>query len=345
MSVPTAILAATNEVTGGMLIVFMVLTFFVKKKEFSPLYLIPVLAALPGIFFVLLAPGNFVRAKTVDIYGMPDRTDMLHCAKEYFDGIKKNTVSLFMTVLLSFVMKLIDTLKAKQTKSLKSTLKNAFCILAEYRYAITGFVGVMALSASPPTQRPLIFGYVCFLAEAFSSLFYIFGRIEKRNTRYKIKSNEAWYFALTLLMPFYIRYLGTGMAVLTAVLTETIVFIAQRMAEKNKRTSVKSPIQFSPSLALCCAAAVIFISMIAKDTVKYNRGIDKTNDYFAQLNTAVSENDLQTVIYLRFEPFDEIGRLFSNEFRKSGDSYTREWYVLYVNEQFGNENLQVMQLF
>lgn len=345
MSIPVAISAATNEMTGGMLIVFIALMFIVKKKKFSLLYLIPMLATLPGMALVILAPGNYVRATEIDKYEFMAFEKIIRSAANYFSNLFENTSYLYMLIFFTFLVKFKDALKSEKTKRFKVIAKNALYILSDFRYAITGFSGVMALSLSAPTHRPMIFGYVCFIAEGFSCLIYIMNRIGKRNTRYKIRPHEIWYFALILMMPYYMRYLGNAPAFLVAALTEAVVLAAEKVYAKNKKPSEKAPIKFPMGLAVCCAAAVVCMAVIAIDTAKYNDSVDKMNDYYAQLKTAVTENDMQTVAYMRFALYDATSPFFSNEFRKNGDSYTREWYALYIVEEHGDENLQVIQYF
>ena len=350
MSIPIAISAATNETTGGMLIVFMALTFIVKKKKFSPLYLIPLIAALPGMALVILAPGNSVRAQNVEHVELMSRSTLINAGTMYL----KNTIILtpyaYMPIILSFFMKTADGVKndgARGSKKVLSIVKNAFYAGAGCQYAVTGFVGTMALSATSYTRRPLILGFICIYTGAFASVLYIMDTIKNRDTRFKIKFAEIWYLLLTLSMPWQLEHLGIKKAFLFTALSAAAVYALEYFISKKIKPgkTFKFIEKIPMGLAASCAVAALWIIMLSHETVLYNNNVRNTENFFEQTKAVFLADGYEAYLEVKLEPYGEVSRLFSFEGRKSASGYTRQWYACYIAEECGDENLQVTRYF
>lgn len=334
MSIPIAISAATNETTGGMLIVFMVLTFIVKKKKFSPLYLIPVIAALPGMALVILAPGNSVRAQNVEHVEVMSRETLIKAGTLYLKNTIIRTPYAYMPIILSFFMKTADGVKtegAKGSKKVLSIVKNAFYAGVGCRYALTGLAGTIALSASSYTRRPLILGFLCIYAEAFASALYIMDTIKNRNTRFKIKFAEIWYLLLTLSMPWQLEHLGIKKAFLFTALSAAALYALEYLISKKIKPgkTFKFIEKIPMGLLASCAVAALWIIMLSHETVLYNNNISNTNKFFEKVKAVMLEDGYAASLEVKIEPYGEVSRLFSTECGKSANGYTRQWFAAY----------------
>lgn len=334
MSIPIAISAATNETTGGMLIVFMVLTFIVKKKKFSPLYLIPLIAALPGMALVILAPGNSARAQNVEHVELMSRETLINAGTMYLKDIIFLAPYAYMPIILSFFMKTASGIKSDIKKDGSKVLiivKNAFNAAVSCRYALTGFIGTMALSASSHTSRPLIFGFICIYAEAFASALYIMNTIKNRKTRFKIKFAEIWYLLLTLSIPWQLEHLGIKKAFLFTALSAAAVYAVEYFISKKIKPgkTFKFIEKIPMGLAASCAVAALWIIMLSHETALYNNNIRNTNKFFEQLNAVMITDGYAASLEVKLEPYGEVSKLFSFEGGKSADGYTRQWFAAY----------------
>ncbi len=334
MSIPVAISAATNETTGGMLIVFMVLTFIVKKKKFSPLYLIPVIAALPGMALVILAPGNSVRAQNVEHVEVMSRATLIRSGTLYLKNTITRTPYAYMPIILSFFMKTADGVKtdgARGGKKVLSIVKNAFYAGAGCRYAVTGLAGTMALSASSYARRPLILGFICIYAEAFASALYIMNTIKNRKTRFKIKFAEVWYLLLTLSMPWQLEHLGIKKAFLFTFLSAAALYAVEYFISKiiKPGKTFKFIEKIPMGLAVYCAVAALWIIMLSHETALFNNNINNTNKFFEQTKAVMLADGYAASLKVKIQPYGEVSRLFSIECGKSANGYTRQWFAAY----------------
>lgn len=55
----------TNEATGGMLIVFIIMQILLGKKKLNKINIIRMLLVIPGEMFILMSPGNSIRAEEI----------------------------------------------------------------------------------------------------------------------------------------------------------------------------------------------------------------------------------------------------------------------------------------
>ena len=335
MSIPVAISAATNETTGGMLIVFMVLTFIVKKKKFSPLYLIPVIAALPGMALVILAPGNYVRAQSVEHVELMSRSTLINAGTLYLKNIILLTPYAYMPVILSFFMKTASGIKSDIKKDGSKVLiivKNAFNAAVSCRYALTGFIGTMALSATSYTRRPLILGFICIYTGAFISVLYIMDTIKNRDTRFKIKFAEIWYLLLTLSMPWQLEHLGIKKAFLFTALSAAAVYALEYFISKKIKPgkTFKFIEKIPMGLAVYCAVAALWLIMLTHETILFNNNMRTTNKFMEQSKAVMLADGYAASLEVKLEPFGEVSRVFPPGCQRNAMIYTRQWYATYL---------------
>ncbi len=143
--------ASTNEVTGGMIILLIFFKMIVCKKESICQRIrevILILLNLPGMAFVLLAPGNSFRATEFD---NSEAFDVETSAINYYIGEVTNNLMACILLIVAVVI----MLREKQS---------IFEIAHRFRYFFIGAAGIIALSAvGYITSRPVYLGYLPML--------------------------------------------------------------------------------------------------------------------------------------------------------------------------------------
>lgn len=162
---------ATNEITGGMLAVAVVLCFLLSSRR-NLLSLIGCLAAIiPGICLVILAPGNAFRRSVIEQIS-PDASMMLSAFIQYLKYLLLNEEPLLLLIILSTFLSFYD-----QSRSWKERLR-PFIVFA------VGAAGAAALAYTGFfIARPLFFtclllipSVLCAVAVSYRQLLHAQGR-------------------------------------------------------------------------------------------------------------------------------------------------------------------------
>lgn len=153
--------AFTNEITGGMLAVAIILCLILSDKRRSFFLITYLISLIPGMCFVIMAPGNMVRKKIVEQneVGISDWFNIVH---KYFEYLGKEKCSLIVVMIFGFLFSFYNDLSWKDR-------------LGKFIPLIVGLCGIIALSFTGMfTERPMIFGLllmipstVCLCAEVY----------------------------------------------------------------------------------------------------------------------------------------------------------------------------------
>lgn len=339
MSIPVAISAATNETTGGMLIVFMILTFIVKKKKFSPLYLIPVIAALPGMALVILAPGNSVRAQNVEHVELMTMATIIKSARSYLKGMLDYFLYFMLVTAFAFLVRATDV--TRQFKG-KEYLKQMFYLIVSYRFFIMGFIGTMALCATSYTARPLMFGGTLFIIEAGAAFIDIINTLSKRQSRFKLTAAEAGCLLLAVGLKPAILCIGYKKAILTAAVIFVILcavsYAIRRFANHTENIQSVNASAKNTSVAIAgtivmATLAIVLAVGTAKNVISYNDNIGRLKNYLNEVTACLEEKGLEESRKLYYKPYEErsvfIPYLFEHSpTRYSLSLYSLKWYEL-----------------
>ncbi|MCM1333587.1 MAG: DUF6056 family protein [Bacteroides sp.] len=134
----------TNEITGGMLIVLFLLRSLFGKGSLRD-RLLPPLFALPGIVFVVTAPGNAARSAAIEEVPFLSPSEILPLIPKYLSFLFSNTM--YILFLLLLLLRFVVLTRREGVKR----------AIFETRFFLAGAAGLAALSMSGVyIRRPLM---------------------------------------------------------------------------------------------------------------------------------------------------------------------------------------------
>lgn len=158
LCIPVFISSLTNEMTGGMIIIYMLLTFVFEHK-FKAYYTFIFIPAVAASALVIRAPGNQVRSGGIQLHSV------LHSIPTHLFQILK----IHYCFVILFLCTLMIALKYR--KSLRS-------FIGGIKLSITGIAGIMALSFSGEIDyRPYFIGCVPFLTGSILCALNLYGSL------------------------------------------------------------------------------------------------------------------------------------------------------------------------
>ncbi|MBQ2265016.1 MAG: hypothetical protein II341_06360 [Oscillospiraceae bacterium] len=150
--------AATNEITGGMLLIALLLRVCTAKQKYIRRCILMAVCMIPSICLVILAPGNTVRRMTIeksDDLTFMKFIDMLTAYWRYM--FTEHRLLMYSIVIGLFLMLL-------QRGSLKKLIETQF-------FFIVGMAGISALALLGFfTHRPIILGFVVLLPAMYQGI-------------------------------------------------------------------------------------------------------------------------------------------------------------------------------
>lgn len=146
----------TNEISGGMLFVFIFIWVFTGKRKIILKNFIPLICTIPGTLVVMTAPGNAVRSVEIERIEAFSLSKILFCVREYLVVLCSNSIMIFMLTVFIVVFAYCCYING---------LRNA---INRSRFFITGFLGLTALGLSGvyilrPTFMPAVFILICYI--------------------------------------------------------------------------------------------------------------------------------------------------------------------------------------
>lgn len=149
--------SSTNEITGGMLAVWLTVRLIIKKRKPDLRYIAFYLSCMIGEYIVVSAPGNFHRAEIVENVKLFDFSNLFKILISYI----YNTVRLFDLNLWLIALTVLFFLKLGK-------IKNFISIIPLLSSAAAG---ICALSLTGYyTVRPLFFGAVLLIAAMWKNI-------------------------------------------------------------------------------------------------------------------------------------------------------------------------------
>ncbi len=206
----------TNEITGGMIIIYMLITFAIERK-FKIYDIIPFIPAIIGIIIVVGAPGNSVRIQNE--MSEPITFEII------FNTALKHCGTIFIKCYIYVFIFLFTLLLAAKTKTLKLHINGLKLFAA-------GFAGILALSATGFNEYRLYFigctvlicGSICCLI----SLFRILAASYKTDTD-KIKMSLI-ISSLICIAGFIVSFILLGNEITAAAVSPVLVMAAMLAA-------------------------------------------------------------------------------------------------------------------
>lgn len=160
--------AATNEITGGMLLIALLLRVCTAKQKYIRRCILMAVCMIPSICLVILAPGNTVRRMTIE--KSDDLTPMkfIDMLTAYWGHMFAEHRLLMYSIVIGLFLMLL------QRDSLKNLIKAQF-------FFIVGMAGISALAfLGFFTYRPIILGFVVLLPAMYQGVLTIYQSYRKR---------------------------------------------------------------------------------------------------------------------------------------------------------------------
>lgn len=238
-----ALSASTNEITGGMLGIAVILCFVLSKKKKLSSLILPLAALIPGICLVILAPGNAIRNETVEKVDVTPMRVLLAFFGYVLYFIKYEGI-LLMPVLSAFLLR-----KHDKTISMKERLRPLILFTV-------GFAGLCALSLLGfCNQRTLFFFILLLIPSALDGVVCIIRMFRNpQNDRVLLLQNGLSMFLLeaSVLSLFYGK-----LAILCGVCMILVLLIRRVKPEKlfalaQKKKNLYQYVIPVTCLILCC---------------------------------------------------------------------------------------------
>lgn len=201
----------TNEVTGGMIIIYMLITFAVGRK-FKAYDVIPFILAVIGIIVVVGAPGNSARIQN-EMAEPVTFEKIVGAAFEYCGNI-------FIKCYIYVFIFLFTLLLAAKTKTVRQHMNGL-------KLFVAGFAGIIALSAAGFHEYRLYFigctALICASICCLISLFRILASSYKADTD-KIKFSLI-VSSLICIAGFIVSFILLGNEVTAAAVSPVLVMV------------------------------------------------------------------------------------------------------------------------
>ncbi|MGN0587463.1 MAG: DUF6056 family protein [Oscillospiraceae bacterium] len=168
LCVPVFISSLTNEMTGGMIVIYILLTFTLEHK-FKWQSLILLMPAIAGAVFVLTAPGNFVRMEN----DLPQSVGLGQIVLSLFDHINTILYYFYIFIIIS-IFALFFTIK--YNRSLKP-------FMGGLKLSAVGIAGILALSLTGENSfRPYFIGCVPLISGSIICAVNVFEQLSAKRS-------------------------------------------------------------------------------------------------------------------------------------------------------------------
>lgn len=301
------IASATNEISGGMLAVILILRMITwQKKPFSYFYM-ALFCVIPGMGLVLTAPGNRNRMSAVDGHS---GVDLLGAAKTAYGylGAYIDWGAILFFVIFSVLFYMIFT---------KSKVKDIFSSMT---VTIACTLGACALGFSGVVIQRALFSVIFPLMIPFWSLIYY--SLYGMDAPHKKKSIICAFALIAILCAATVGLLQGAVAVLILLLYVIDDILTKGRISKKGKQSNKADIILT----------VILSVIVIANTVLFFIDVRKYDSYIDQTVEAMKNNDAAKVVELKPDT-----RLMSAYFPAEGtivSDYSVSWIYEYyvVNE-------------
>lgn len=206
--------AATNEVTGGMLVICLLLNTIIAKDKRLVRCIVLLTLMIPSICFVVLAEGNQVRRHTIEQIDKPSIFELLKMSFFYVRTAITDQYFISIVILTAFFFSVLIH-------------ENWKIILKRNLVALVGFSGIAALGALGfYTSRPKFFGGILLITAAYASLLWIYEKyqLQKNEREFWISLLRSLLLAVACVLIFVILELIATEVVL-AIIGVTIIMI------------------------------------------------------------------------------------------------------------------------
>ena len=173
----------TNEATGGMMIVFIISQILFKKEKLDVVNILRMLLVIPGELFILLSPGNAIRAEEISktkVFSIEVAIDKLGETIRWIVDDGYYVLIIPIIVILVIYRKKIDRL------------------FDSISYLLVSLAGMVALALSGTFIMRAHFLNVIFLIMSFASA--VLALIELVSEKLEEKQKNGYGKALTLLL-------------------------------------------------------------------------------------------------------------------------------------------------
>ncbi len=289
--------AATNETTGGMILIFMFITFVFEHKLSIKKQLLPYIAVIPSMLSVILAPGNAYRREHYmdgDIESDHTVWDvLLYFINSYFEKY----YILFSILVFLMIFHII------KIKSLKKAI-------VDFKHVITGACGIGALvfSGSVPL-RPAYIGFVLLLI-GFSSLLFIFvnhivNAVKSRkdlilHLNFSVKLFWISAFVCCLIKNFSdtgatarMRFNTINDTLMISAIT-VACYIVLRILSKAKFLTQQKPAK--AFAVIICVAVITHFGFIINDVCGYLDKCRLYDEYIELAQQRIAQNDVEDIL-------------------------------------------------
>lgn len=315
--------SATNEITGGMIGVAIILYIIIKGKK-SILWLIGYLAAIiPGMCFVVLAPGNSYRRESIEQAGDLSLNLCLEVAMSILGYLYTNCSLLIGIVLFALCLRLFE-----KDVPWRERLYGIFPF-------IVGFSGIGAISLTGfLTSRPLFWGIILFIPSALASLDTIirqFIRMKDDLTNLLLRCFYSFCFAKGIIMIMSSSYYSF-ISLILGVLLIAAPFVIMKIKIKGLDDSEKKLQALAKKLKVSTEKFVVILMAVmsvitAKNLYDYSNWSRDYNEYIDNMITLCKEGELETAV--RYTIVLSSGYITPLESPNVRPGYQIEWIAAY----------------
>ena len=315
--------AATGEITGGMLGVAIILYIIINGKKNIAWLTGYIVSLIPGMWLVLLAPGNQVRKASINSMGGLSFHPKWEVAWEYMYYLFNFNFFLPGIIIFAFILKLYE-----KGIPWRKRLNDIFLF-------VVGICGIEALTMTGSvTMRPMFWGFILFIPSAVKSLFIIaeqIGKMKNNLTNAILCCIYAFSFTKGLQMLVAVLYYRLATAII-GVLLIAAPFIIRKIKLSDMESSETKLREFvkKRNITFKKAAAVFLIglSVVAgKNIFDCCCWASDYNKYINDLVSLCKEEKLTTAV--RYPMDAHSGYLSSMEALYVSPGYQVEWIAAY----------------
>lgn len=287
ISVAVLFFGAMGEITGGMIVLYLIYKLICNRKQ-AKYYLLPIASAIPGMLFVILAPGNFNRLEKVGNAGSVVRTVLY-----YFKHLLLNYWCVFLPAVIVLMLLIMR----------KTTFKKAVSDVSLY---IVGIAGCVALGLSRNgLQRAAFMPYLLIMLNGFI--------ISVRLLKTESNEKKALFASSGFLccMAYILLYKSKTLSVIfisVIIISTVIAYIP--LSAKNKALSLPrgfAKIINGCTLAAMAVALVLSVSYYTKQMNAYNKWQDNV------LTAVEMKSEMPYPEFTDMHKNDFLGRMYPHE--------------------------------
>ncbi|MDE6087496.1 MAG: hypothetical protein K2G25_03835 [Oscillospiraceae bacterium] len=325
---------ASNEITGGMLIVALMLYWIAhfthqKKSHILRLLLLAV-SEIPGMILVLTAPGNTIRRMTVEKIKSPGISEILHTAVSYLQFLMEED-TLFLEVILFTCI-----LSWMQKEKFHENFKDKFLIFIRENFCFfVGMIGIMVLSVTGfLTKRPTIFGGILLIPAFLSALSQIYEFCqdpETENSRKLVIILKSFLNTIALVIILLAICAENILFGIPAVIIFLLNFLLDRLKEEEFQKLDVSKFRklFSKHASHAMMAVFLLLSIsFGINSVKYLTWTKSAKDYETKVTEYVLKNELVAAMNMTAD-YKDFGRFSPQECTAAPKSYLVAWIAAY----------------